>query len=150
MSGHGNKTVTDQDFKATVLESDKLVLVEFGAEWCPPCKALEPILKDVATELSGKVDVYTMDADRNPNTAALELLYKDVYDVKRCAPGMVKDADAARFKHDATTLGGNSGSPVVDLSSGLVVGLHYEGLYRIANYAVPVEKLRVILERVGI
>ena len=62
--------VTDGDFKTKVLEADGLVLVDFGAEWCPPCKALEPVIADIGRELAGSVTVYAMDVDTSPETAA--------------------------------------------------------------------------------
>lgn len=64
------ESLTDQDFKARVLDAPGLVLVDFGAEWCPPCRALEPIMADLAKELGGRVTIYAMDADHNPDTAA--------------------------------------------------------------------------------
>ncbi len=63
-------------------------------------------------------------------------LFEDVYGVKRLAPGEVDLVGDDRFEHDATTLGGSSGSVVVDLESGTAVGLHFAGEYLLANYAV--------------
>jgi thioredoxin 1 len=62
--------VTDGEFQKKVLEADGLVLVDFGAEWCGPCKALEPIVADIGRELAGKVAVFSMDVDQDPETAA--------------------------------------------------------------------------------
>ncbi|MEL6299610.1 MAG: thioredoxin [Pseudomonadota bacterium] len=60
------KMVTDADFEAEVLKSDKPVLVDFFAEWCGPCKAMAPALDEVATEMSGNVTVAKIDVDQNP------------------------------------------------------------------------------------
>ncbi len=61
--------VTDNSFGEIVVESDKLVLVDFGAEWCPPCKMLEPILDELANELDGKLVIGKLDVDENQDTA---------------------------------------------------------------------------------
>lgn len=60
--------VTDADFEELVLKSDTPVLVDYWAEWCGPCKAIAPVLEDVAGEYSGKVKIVKMNIDENPNT----------------------------------------------------------------------------------
>jgi thioredoxin 1 len=62
-------TVTDDDFTETVLNSDKPVLVEYWAKWCGPCRALNPILKELAAERADVLTVAKMDTDENPTTA---------------------------------------------------------------------------------
>ena len=61
--------VGDADFDALVLQSDVPVLVDFWAEWCPPCKAMDPILDDLSVELAGKVKIVKLNVDENPLTA---------------------------------------------------------------------------------
>jgi thioredoxin len=56
--------VTEDNFKAKVLDSTLPVLVEFGATWCHPCKALEPILKALAQDWAGKVTLLSVDVDQ--------------------------------------------------------------------------------------
>lgn len=68
-------------------------------------------------------------------------LFGDQFGKKRLAPGFVKGVTAQVVKHDASTLGGNSGSPVVDVETGRVVGLHYGGQIN-ANYAVNMATFR--------
>jgi thioredoxin 1 len=64
-----NKVVTDATFDTDVLKSDKLVLVDFWAEWCVPCKKVDPLLAEIATELGDKVEIVKVNIDENPQTA---------------------------------------------------------------------------------
>jgi thioredoxin 1 len=60
--------VTDGTFEAEVLGADRPVLVEFTAEWCPPCRMLAPILQSIAEEESERLAVAVIDVDENPKT----------------------------------------------------------------------------------
>lgn len=60
---------TDQSFKQEVLESKTPVLVDFWAEWCAPCRIVDPIVEELATEYSGKLKVGKLDVDANGQTA---------------------------------------------------------------------------------
>jgi thioredoxin 1 len=60
--------VTDSDFQSEVLNAEQPVLVDFTAGWCQPCKMIDPIVKQLAQDWSGKVKVVKLDADQNPNT----------------------------------------------------------------------------------
>lgn len=66
----------------------------------------------------------------------LEEVFGTIYEVKRLAPGKLLAVSADRLSHDCSTLGGNSGSAVLDLESGAMIGLHSEGGAS-ENYAVP-------------
>ena len=62
--------VTDETFAAEVLGSDIPVLVDFTADWCPPCRMIAPVLSQVAAEQQGKLKVVSLDVDTNPGTQA--------------------------------------------------------------------------------
>jgi thioredoxin 1 len=69
MAGPNTKEFTDANFEAEVLKSTTPVLVDFWAEWCPPCKALGPTIDKLATEYAGKVKVGKVDTDANRDTS---------------------------------------------------------------------------------
>ena len=58
--------VTDSNFSEEVLASDRPVLVDFWAEWCPPCKAMAPTIDALAEELAENVKIVKLDVDSNP------------------------------------------------------------------------------------
>jgi endonuclease G, mitochondrial len=80
----------------------------------------------------------------------MDHIFGDVYDVKRLAPGEIAELiDQGRFvTHDCTTLGGNSGSVVLDLESGAATALHFAGREEVRNYAVSARVVRARLEQV--
>ncbi len=70
MAGQFVTEVNDDSFEKEVLQSEQPVLVDFWAAWCGPCRALAPVVDQVATEYNGKLKVMKMDVDKNNSTPA--------------------------------------------------------------------------------
>ena len=68
MAGNGIVEVTDANFDQDVLKSDKPVLVDFWATWCGPCRAIAPIVEELALDYQGRIKVGKMDVDSNSAT----------------------------------------------------------------------------------
>ncbi|HAL95707.1 MAG TPA: thioredoxin [Chitinophagaceae bacterium] len=63
------KEFTDSNFKSDVLDSDKLTVVDFWAEWCGPCRAIGPVIEELAKEYEGKVNIGKLNVDHNPEVS---------------------------------------------------------------------------------
>ena len=85
---------------------------------------------------------------RASDAQLVQSIFGDVFDKKRLAPGQVTEAKADVLLHDCSTLGGNSGSVVLDLGTGHAVGLHFAGRFLEANFAVPAAVVAERLEHV--
>jgi endonuclease G len=106
-------------------------------------------LSDAALTLQQPVAIIgypAYDSRNDPDDMAR--YFADIFDVKRLAPGTISQVAGRQpfFMHDATTLGGNSGSVVIDLASGRAVGLHYAGTYLVGNYAVTAAQIKRALK----
>lgn len=90
--------ITDQNIEEVVANSQNLVLVDFGAEWCPPCRMMGPIVDKLAEDLDGKAVVGKLDVDANPQATAkfgvrnlpTFLLFKDGNVVERIVGAVPK------------------------------------------------------------
>jgi len=111
----------------------------------------EPIaLADSSTPTGEYVAVvgYPARDDRRNDPGAARDIFRDIYEKKRLAPGQLRQPatpNPVSFQHDCSTLGGNSGSAVVDAKNGKAVGLHFGGRFEVANHAVRVETIKRVL-----
>jgi endonuclease G len=85
--------------------------------------------------------------ERNP--VFIDSIFQGHFKVKRSAPGVVTGLAAERFYHDCSTLGGNSGSPLLSMDRAEIVGLHREGRFMYRNEAVSLEALKDFIETKG-
>ena len=102
------KTLTEFDFKKTIKDSKKPIIIEFFAKWCSPCKMQAPILEEIHKELSNKLCIYKIDIDSAESLAqnlGIEqiptiLVFKDGEEVERAIGLMSKSEIAAMLiKH---------------------------------------------------
>ncbi len=61
--------LTDANFQAEVLDSDKLTVIDFWAEWCGPCRAIGPVIEELAKDYEGTVKVGKVNVDHNPQVS---------------------------------------------------------------------------------
>ena len=61
--------LTDSNFQTQVLDSDKLTVVDFWAEWCGPCRAIGPVIEELSKEYTGRVNIGKVNVDQNPEVS---------------------------------------------------------------------------------
>ena len=84
-------TATDANFDSEVAANAELTLVDFWAEWCGPCRALGPTIDALADQYAGKIKVYKMNVDENPNTAQTKFKIRGIPTVMLLKGGLVVD-----------------------------------------------------------
>ncbi len=115
----------------------------FGPSLPPPIALEESVIEDEFVATIG----YPAKDSRVPDQDLVRRVFGDVYEKKRLAPGQVGLVQEDDLEHDCSTLGGNSGSPVVKLANGKAVGLHFSGVFLKANYAVPAPRIAELLRK---
>lgn len=125
-----------------------LIRLDCGGASLPTPIALDDANPEFDTDIA--VIGYPAEDSRN-DAFAMKKIFGGVYNVKRLSPGKVRgvDFDGKRLIHDCTTLGGNSGSVVINLNTGKACGLHFSGNYRVNNYAVSVGWLKSRLAEIN-
>ena len=103
-----SKTIVlnDDNFESEVLNSEIPVLVDFWAEWCGPCRALAPVIEEIAEEYSGELKVGKLNVDENPGAPS-------AYDV-RSIPTLVVFKDGAVLDRIVGALPRNHIADLVD------------------------------------
>lgn len=102
------KSISDAEFESTVVQADVPVLVDFWAEWCSPCKAVAPVLDEIAKEYDGRLKIVKVNIDNNADAAAKYgirsipslLLFKEG-NVAATKVGASTKSDLAAFIDDA-------------------------------------------------
>jgi thioredoxin 1 len=62
-------SITAADFEHQLIQSDLPIVVDFGAPWCPPCRAVAPVLEDLAAEFAGRLTIVSVNTDEAPELA---------------------------------------------------------------------------------
>lgn len=107
--GENAKLITDADFEDEVLKASGLVLVDFWAEWCGPCRMLGPVLEEIAGEMAGTVKIVKVNVDQNPDAPTrygirsipTMILFKDGQQVETKVGSVPKQALVAWLKDKA-------------------------------------------------
>ena len=105
-------------------------------------------MRDVPSREVLAIGYPAFDPDRN-SVEDQDYVFKGIYEVKRVQPGVLQGREqvtsfnhpVSAAVHDCSTLGGSSGSAIVDVATGHVLGLHFSGVYKVKNYAVPASEL---------
>ena len=128
-------------------EADVAFLRVSRAAGGPPLPQPIELADEIADDSPiGAIGYPARDPSIRDQALVIAIFGDDVYEKKRFAPGRVMSVDGNRLKHDCSTLGGNSGSVLLDLATGAAVGLHHGGLVNdSANLAVTAAHVRSLL-----
>ena len=110
-------------------------------------RPIELAARITTTENAATIGYPAFDS-RIPEPDLMERIYGNVYNKKRLAPGGITGVEALRVLHNCTTLGGNSGSALIDLDSGAALGLHFSGSFLRTNFAVRADVVKQLLDGV--
>ena len=91
--------VTDENFEQEILKSDVPVVVDFGAEWCGPCKQLKPIIEELAAEFAGRVKIADVNVDK-ARESAMKFGVMSVPTVLYMKDGAVQDSQIGMTNKD--------------------------------------------------
>lgn len=100
-------------------------------------------------QVVGVIGYAAWDGRRN-DEGVMERIFQNIYNVKRLHPGEVMAVGQHFFNHDCSTLGGNSGSPVIDFNTGEAVGIHFAGSFERENYAVKASTIQLRMAELGL
>lgn len=163
--GYGRRISADVDFLEEIDNSDELVfrlvrplhiedatgpdvaffkidVVSGNARIAQPI----PLASRIVSEINVATIGYPAYDSRIPEPELMERIYGKIYNKKRLAPGRISRVEALRVLHDCTTLGGNSGSAVIDLETGAAIGLHFSGSFLRTNFAVRADVVKRLLD----
>ena len=113
-----------------------------------PLPAVVPLAESIDRDDFIAAIGYPARDPRVPDQDLVRQIFGDVYEKKRLAPGQIIEVSDDELEHDCSTLGGNSGSVLVNLRTGRAVGLHFSGVFLEANFAVPASRIADLLQQV--
>jgi thioredoxin 1 len=98
--------ISDSEFDEKVLKASNLVVVDFWAPWCGPCKSIAPVLEEIAKDMGGQVTIYKVNVDDNPKSPAQYsvraipnlVIFKGGAEVDRVVGAVAKDQLVATIK----------------------------------------------------
>jgi len=162
-SGQDGKMAASIDMLQEIGSTDTQVFAVKGVSYIEPRPGLDLAFLEVE-QVDGKVATpirlagaaaknpfvatigYPAFDSRIPEPDLMKQIYGEIFDKKRLAPGAITDVEQDRVLHNCTTLGGNSGSVVVDLKSGEALGLHFSGSFLRTNFAVRADRVKERLD----
>ena len=112
-----------------------------------------PNLIELDTNISTKINKdivvigYPAYDSRTGSIADMDRIFNNIYECKRVQPGILtRVLDLNNFQHDCSTLGGNSGSPIIDIETGYALGIHSSGQYLTTNQAITSKHINNVLD----